>query len=525
MPPSITLDAERRIAASPEQARAAVVAVLHRSGFQLTADLATVVEAQRGSAVRAAMMVPDQMPVLVRMNVLPDTGPQAAVVRVHFSDRAVSTAIVGVQEPFQQAFLSTLGALDAALADLVPGTPPGRFPAPRLWSKQPSSDVAERGHAAGQRIVEGAVSAASAASGRLSGAARPSGPAGWAGITHVRFVSSAGLAVLDMPAVGALLAIPALIGSEQVAAGQAPSLPEALRAKVFELAALIETTLSQAAYAVHTVDIPGEHRLTFQFLHQQAAIRSQLPVRTLCICRDCKHAKVVNLDLKRLQTRNRRIKMLVSVLGVTAGRDNPNPFQVFSTVFRQAKLEPDFICTRCESTEAYERPVTFCPGCGDQRAEAVLTTCGKCGHDFRSLVQGARIWDAVPAVPPMPAAPPPPTMPPMPAAPPALAPVDGFGPPPVPYAAAPAPAPVPQPVPVLPQPWSAPPQANPYAQPAPAAVPAPAPTPGRHCAICGSPADVLWSVHVPRDGAWQQLGVCASTPACSPPPGAAPVRV
>ncbi|MFI6155595.1 hypothetical protein ACIBCA_23245 [Kitasatospora sp. NPDC051170] len=519
MPPSITLDAERRIAASPEQARAAVVAVLHRSGFQLTADLATVIEAQRGSAVRVVMTVPDQVPMLARVNVLPDAGPRAALVRVHFSDRAVSTAMVGVQEPFQQAFLSTLAAFDTALAGLAPGTAVGAFPAPRLWLKQPGSDVAERGHAAGQRIVEGAVSTAAAVSGRLGGQ-RSGGLAGWAGITHVRFASSAGVAVLDLPAVGALLAIPALISSEQASAGREPSLPDALRTKVFDLAALIETGIPQGAYGVQTVEVPGEHRLTFQFLHQQAAIRSQLPIRTLCVCRDCKHPKVVNLDLKRLQTRNRRIKMLVSVLGVTAGRDNINPFQVFSTVFRQAKLDPDFICTRCESTEAYERPVTFCPGCGDQRAEAVLTTCGKCQHDFRSIVQGARIWDAVP---PAPAVPPMPVMPPMPAAPPALPPVHGFGPPPVPYAASAAAVPLPQPVPMLSQPWTAPPQVNPYAQPAPA--PAPAPAPGRHCAICGRPADVLWSVHVPRDGAWQQLGVCASTPACSPPPGAAPVRV
>ncbi|MFE0463917.1 hypothetical protein ACFW1A_32150, partial [Kitasatospora sp. NPDC058965] len=83
--PSITLDAERRIAAPPEQARNALVAVLQRSGFQLTADLASLIEAQRGSAVRAVMMVPDQVPVLARINVLPGAGPQESLVRVHFA--------------------------------------------------------------------------------------------------------------------------------------------------------------------------------------------------------------------------------------------------------------------------------------------------------------------------------------------------------------------------------------------------------------------------------------------------------
>ncbi|MFJ8623444.1 hypothetical protein ACIRD3_11440 [Kitasatospora sp. NPDC093550] len=580
MPPSITLDAERRIAAAPERARAAVAAVLRRCGFQLTTDLATVIEAQRGSAVRAVMMVADQVPMLARVNVLPDAvpgpatgsepgplpgsesgsepgpapdpGPQAALVRVHFSDRALSTVVVGVQEPFRQAFLSTLAAVDQALADLVPGAAAGAFPPPNLWARQRSSDVAERGHAAGQRLVDGA---ASVFSGRLSGPARNTGPAGWSGITQVRFVSDAGQAVLDMPAVGALLAVPALIGSEQTAAGAAPSLPEALRAKVFELAALIETTLSRSAYRDPTVRVPDEHRLTFQFLYQQSAIRSRLPVRTLCVCRDCKHPKVVNLDLKRLQARNRNLKMLAAVLGMTAGRDNPNPFQVFSTVFRQAKLEPDFICTRCESTEAHERPVTFCPGCGDQRAEAVLTTCDKCRHDFRTPMRGVRIWQDVPPAPPMPAmppAPPPPAAPPaappappmpappappmpappappMPATPPppAAPPAPGFGPPPAPPPAPPTPTPTPtptsQPVPPPSRPWAAPPPVNPYARPA---APPPPPPPARHCAICGLAYPVLWSVRIPREGgAWQHLTVCATTPRCSPASVTPPVRL
>ncbi|WP_052706611.1 hypothetical protein [Streptomyces rubellomurinus] len=381
----------------------------------------------------------------------------------------------------------------------------------------------------------------------LPNGTRNNGLAGWAGTTHVRFVSAAGLAVLDMPAVGALLAIPALIASEQASAGRAPSLPDTLRAKVFELAALIEAGLSRGRYEVDTVEVPAEHELTFQFLYQQAAMRSRLPVRTLCVCRDCKHAKVVNLDLKRLQTRNRRIKMLVSVLGATAGRD-PNPFQLFSTVFRQAKLEPDFICSRCESTEAHERPVTFCPGCGDQRDEAVLTTCGKCRHDFRTLVRGVRVWADAPPVPPMPfvppapppppVAPPPPPMPPVPpaapaapatppppATPPAQPPVTGFGPPPADYPAptAPAAAPVPQPVPPLSPPWASPTPDNPYAPPA-DAHPADAGR-RRFCTVCGRPSEVLWSVRVPRDGAWQRLTVCASSPDCSPPSATGAVRV
>ncbi|MFE0463854.1 hypothetical protein ACFW1A_31825, partial [Kitasatospora sp. NPDC058965] len=442
-----------------------------------------------------------------------------SLVRVHFADRAVSSTVVGVLEPFHQAFLSTLAALDRTLADLAPA--PVDFPAPQIWSSKRSSDVAERGHAVGQRLVTGAVSMFS---GRLSGEPRSGGPSGWASISHVQFVSDAGTAVLEMPAVVALLAIPALIGSETPPAGGAPSLPEALRAKTLELAVLIETGLPQGGYGVQTVAIPDEHRLTFQFLHQQAAIRSRLPVRTLCTCRDCKHQKVVNLDLKRLRTKNRNLKMLVSVLGVSGvagGHGDPNPFQVFSTVFRQAKLEPDFICSRCESTEADERPVTFCPSCGDQRAEAVLLSCAKCKHDFRTAVQGERIWHDTPPLPPTP---PTSVVPPAPAA------VPGFSPAPAPYRppvpVPPQPQPYPAAVPLQPYPGAvppplpptAPPPYNPYAQPA-------APAHGRRCTICGMSYPVLWSVQVFQHGAWQPMTVCATTPRCSPPSRVRPVQV
>ncbi|MFD0331523.1 hypothetical protein ACFQZC_33685 [Streptacidiphilus monticola] len=131
------------------------------------------------------------------------------------------------------------------------------------------------------------------------------------------------------------------------------------------------------------MDVPQEYVRTFEVLHQQYSIRSALPLRTLCVCVDCRHPKVVNLDLKRLRQRNRNIKALVSLGSLYAGHGEPSAFKVFSTVFRQAKLEPDYVCGRCESTRANEQPVTFCPECGEMcsdsscsRARSAATTTG-----------------------------------------------------------------------------------------------------------------------------------------------------
>jgi hypothetical protein len=47
------------------------------------------------------------------------------------------------------------------------------------------------------------------------------------------------------------------------------------------------------------------------------------------------------------------------------------------------KLDPDYVCTRCQSLDADTSVITFCPDCGERRQEPVLRTCPNCKHDFR----------------------------------------------------------------------------------------------------------------------------------------------
>ncbi|MHA6758508.1 LLM class oxidoreductase [Streptacidiphilus sp. PAMC 29251] len=486
--PSITLDAERRVAADAGRVRTAAVDVLRRLGFRVTSEMATVVEAQRGSAVRSAMLMPDQVPVGARLQFTPEPGGSSCA--LHLTDRSVSAVVLGVQGPYQAAFQALLQALDQALAQLDPAAAKVGFAEPRWWVRGPNVEALERGHAVGQRLVGGMSARISE---RLSGGPRSTGPTGWSGYDRLVVSCSAGAVTMEMSTARTLLAIPVMISSRPGA------LPPPLAAKVEQLAALIEQRLNSGGRGTLAVELPEDQRKTFEFLHQQLGIRSQLPVRTLCVCRDCRHPKVVNLDLQRLREKNRNLKMLASVVSMSAGRGEPNPFMVFGTVFRQAKLDPDFICGRCESTEADEQPVTFCPGCGDLRKEPVLVTCGKCSHDFRVLVKGAPIWEKAAPAPPklLPPGVPPVALPPVPqAAPPQLL-------PPVPYAAAPQ---------LLPP------------APLPARQPPPARQPRKVCAICGNAYPTLWWVQVAEGASRRTLAVCATSPRCSPPSLLPPVR-
>ena len=482
--PSITLDAERRVAADIGRVRTAAVDVLRRLGFRVTSEMATVVEAQRGSAVRSAMLMPDQVPVGVRLQLAVEPGGTSFL--LHVTDRSVSAVVLGVQGPYQAAFQVLLLAFDQALGGLDPKAAALGFAEPRWWVRGRNVDALERGHAVGQRLVGGA---AARISERLSGGPRSTGPSGWSGYDGLVLSCEAGEVTLDMPTARTLLAIPVMIGSRP------GSLPPPLTAKVEQLAALIESRLGAGGRGTLLVRIPEDQRKTFEFLHQQLGIRSQLPVRTLCVCRDCKNPKVVNLDLQRLREKNRNLKILASVVGMSAGHGDPNPFTVFGTVFRQAKLDPDFVCGRCESTEADEQPVTFCPGCGDLRKEPVLVTCSKCGHDFRDLVKGVPIWQDPAPLPPLP---------------PVAAP-----------AALPAP-PRPQSPAYMVKQLFQPPAPSPAPQPDPRAVPPPAPR--RACAICGQAFPTLWWIQVAEGPSRRTLAVCATTPRCSPPSLVPPVQ-
>ncbi|MFF2745412.1 hypothetical protein ACFVVA_07700 [Kitasatospora sp. NPDC058048] len=468
---SITLDAERRVHADTGRVRVAAVDALRSLGFQITSEMATVVEARRGSAVRSAMLLPDQVPVTARLHLAPADGDRTAV-SLHLSDRAVSVIALGVQDPYVAAFQAALGALDQALTGLDPAAAGAGFPQPRWWASGPRADTLARHHETGQRLVGGV---AALVTERLSGGRRSTGPALWEGIERIVFRSPAGYLTMDMATARTLLAIPVMIGSRP------EGVPDQLAADVARLAAVVEGRLSAGGFGSVEVAVAEADRPAFDFLHRQFGIRSRLPVRTLCTCRACRQTKVVNLDLKRLRQRKNRLKLIASVVQTTYEKDGePNPFLIFGSIFQRSRIDPDFVCVRCESTDADEQPVTFCPSCGDMRTESVLDTCSECGHDFQALAPDLPGWAGTP---------PPPLVPPTP--------------------------------PLAP---STPPLAPPTPPP-PGAPPMPAAPPRPNCGICGGSYPVLWSVRILDGPHPRPLTVCATTPRCSPPSIAPPVRI
>ncbi|MFF4814778.1 hypothetical protein ACFY2K_09370 [Kitasatospora sp. NPDC001309] len=500
---SITLDAERRVRADAGRVRIAAVDALRSLGFQVTSEQATVVEARRGSVVRSAMLLPDEVPLAARLQFAAAAAADGngTTVAVHLTDRAVSVVALGVQSPYVTAYQNALFALDRALTALDPDAATD-FPQPRWWTSAPQAETLARHHQTGQRVVGGVTAMIND---RLSGTPRRTGPSLWSGVQGAVFHSRAGVLGLDHSALAALLAIPVMMSSRP------DGVPEQLGAGVARLAAEVEGCLAAVGFGVVDVRIGSEQRPVFEFLYRQFGIRSQLPVRTLCTCRDCRQTKVVNLDLQRMRERRRRLKLITTVVRAGHGKNGEiNPFAMIGAFLQQGKVEPDFICSRCESTAADEHPVTFCPGCGDMRTEGALISCGECGYDFEALVAGLAVWGAAPPpVPPVaPVAPPPPVAPLPPVAPPRPA------VPPMP-AVAPIPAPPTEP-PV------APPAAPPGFGPPPEGfTPPPPPT----CGICGGSYPVLWSVQVLDGANPRPLTVCRTSPHCSPPSVIAPVRM
>ena len=129
------------------------------------------------------------------------------------------------------------------------------------------------------------------------------------------------------------------------------------------------------------------------FLNEQARIRETL--RSLQTCTTCRHQKVVNPDYQRLVERNRKIRGLSGFLGASISSSGVSPFILVGRMLPLVKMDPDYVCPRCQGLDADERLVVFCPNCGERRDEAALRKCGRCEHDFRQALEPETLWQPV----------------------------------------------------------------------------------------------------------------------------------
>jgi hypothetical protein len=366
----ITLTAERRLRASVEAARSELLRALKNAKCTVGGESAGTIEARRGSMLTSSFGAA-RLPLSVAVQVLPE--PDGCLVAVRIEDRWTSPTgkVWGLNSQFEKAFRELQSRLDMGLSTVDP-LAAGTFPTPVFDTPSANLALLERGNA-GINQAAGAVVEATAD--KLSGDAASAAPKAYRGVTALVLETDGGTVILPVERAYGLVAAAALVAD-------APAgMPEPMVRQVEGLAGRLEHALSGAEGEVRMRLEPAD-RPVADFLHQQAAMREELPLRTRMTCRDCKHEKIVNPDYQRLMERNRKIGALMGGVGATIGRGGISPFVLVGQLMRFKGMDPDFVCPRCQGMEAHQGVTTFCPGCGGRHDEGPLRTC-KCGHDFR----------------------------------------------------------------------------------------------------------------------------------------------
>jgi hypothetical protein len=389
----------------PAEAWAALWAAFEATGFRLSAPSHWAIHGELGSSVAmSARNLPISMDA-----VFTRTDDGVVTVHIHLADNfSVPFAGATVRRSIQQRFVEIERALDMGLSgtahhshpgpaspttDIQPppqNTPtpaPAIQPPPAVGESQSTSafDAARLGEQMGSALEKlTAKTQETVAAVRRRGPTEP-----WQKVEAVTFVGPSGEATVDASRIQAFMSVSTMVER------QPGALPENLAAQLADfvqrLLAMLDAAgtaeVSRVRHQVEPVDRP-----VLEFLEQQARMREQLPVRTLHHCKDCGHEKVSNPDYRKLMDRNRKMQALTGAAGLTVRGGSVSPFLLVGALFRLKKLDPDYVCPRCQGMESDDSITTFCPECGSQRSEAVLRSCSKCDHDLRTTIGPLDLW-------------------------------------------------------------------------------------------------------------------------------------
>ena len=380
------LDFERTISGSSLDTRRVIDEAVRELGFEITADQLTRIEAKRGGMLGYSLLMKKQMPVLAVFDL--SAAGSGCLLTVHLTDniKAIGKSW-GVNRQYRAIFDEVQQRVDLALARLD-GVAAAAFGEPRFWSRSADIGVLEESTRITSKAVGGAVGAAGKVFHRSSGTT----PRAWKGVDSVTFTSSAGVAVLTLAETQADLGVAVMVVSHPGA------MPAALAHDVETFAGSVEQKLTAAGGGAAEVDVSDAYKPVFEFLRQQSQIRACLPMRELHICRSCRLEKIKNPEYQRIVLRNEKIGHLAAGVGATIGKGGITPTFVLGQVFKLKRLDPEFVCSRCQGMEDDERLVTFCPSCANLQRDVVLRLCPKCGFDYRTKAGTAPIW-SVPAAP------------------------------------------------------------------------------------------------------------------------------
>jgi hypothetical protein len=491
---TVGLDFERTLSASSVDLRHAIAQALREIGFQITVDQITRIEAKRGNLLGTSLMLKKAMPVLAIFEVAPTPNGRAVVAHLTDNIHSLVGKTWGVNRQYREIFDEVRRRVDLALARLDPAAAQS-FGEARFWSRAAEIGVLEGSNAISAKVSAGAVDLA----GRALDGSTDTTPSAWKGVDSVTFRSSAGMAVRTLAETQAALGIAVMVASHPD-----PMQPN-LAPDVEAFAAEVERQLTATAGRAVLIEVSDDQRRVFEFLTQQAQIRAELPVRTLHVCRSCRLDKITNPAYERIAVRNEKIGDIVAGVGATISAKGISPTFVLGQVFKLKRLDPAYVCTRCQGMEADERVVTFCPSCAELMRDVVLDVCPKCGLDFRTNVGKTPLWVTMPE---------PPVEPQAPVEPEGVAEAAPDAPAAVPPAAVASAAVLPAAQPAAYSAVSAPRTAWPTAAEVPLGRAPLGRRSGWQCQLCGRDYPTLWRVVIATPAGFEERFICGTTHAC-----------
>jgi hypothetical protein len=376
---------ERRVAVPASTANVSITGALRELGFDISSQQLTLIEARRGSTLAVAALPVrrfKKLPLTATVRLTP-TETHECSVSVSLQDdwnRAVLGLPLGVNGAYAHAFEDAQQAIDAAL---MPGGATSDVRPAVVETRQANIRFYERANEALNRLGELAVSKGNSVLAGDGIRAR-GGPPDL--IEEVNFERD------DLEARLSRLEVQAMLTAGGLIAMHPGSMPDALRADVERFVARVERALTDGRDRLVVVPVVGDELSVVKFLRQQALIRENLDVRTLRVCKTCAQRKIINPDFQRLLKRNKRLRLLGGGFGASISSSGITPFVLVGTFLRNASLDPDFVCGRCQGLRYDDALVTFCPKCGDMREEVVLQICRKCRHDFRATLPHEELW-------------------------------------------------------------------------------------------------------------------------------------
>jgi hypothetical protein len=379
--PFARMELVRTVASPVATVRASLARTLRDLRFSITAERVTGFEGQRGSQLAAGALQLKKSPVGIKVDLTSEGSSTVVAVDLFDRWRAPGGKAWGANRTYAEIFSDIARTIDRSLVELDPNVV---LTEPAFNSTAANIGILERSNSASGVAGE---KASNRVDQWLGAPPPPPTPGNEAQVV---------IAVPDAEAILDAMRVQGMLTVALLVARKPGSMPAALAADVERVATTIERVLESATPgSVPVIELGDADKPVVTFLNDQARIRVSLPLRTLQRCTTCKHEKVTNPDYKALVERNRKIRGIGGLLGASISSAGISPFLLVGRILPLVKMDPDYVCPRCQGLDADENLVVFCPNCGERRDEPALRKCRRCEHDFRTALSPETLWRPV----------------------------------------------------------------------------------------------------------------------------------